>query len=112
MLAAAYPDDNDCKQLTYREAREIREMIVKYAFTRWDDKSGGYKLDDTIANLLEEYLKHNEKETWQRLHCAAYRLYKGWAEQYPATKDTSLEEADYHQEQLEEADFSIDQCNT
>ncbi len=111
VLPAVYPDKAAYSQLTYRQAREIRESIVKHAFARWDDASGGYKLDNTVANLLKEYLKRNKKDIWQRVHCAAYKLYKQWAEQYPATKDSSLEEAAWHQEKLEEAGFSIDQCN-
>ena len=111
MLPKAYPEDPAYQQLAYRQAREIREMIVDYAFARWDDASGGYKLDPTVANLLEQYLIRQKKETWQRLHCAAYRLYTGWAEQYPATKDSSQDEANYHQQKLEEAGFSIEKCN-
>ena len=100
-MLAAYYDDDIYRNWSYAQARRVREELVKWAFARWDAERGGYVLDELTRKLLERYLETAEHDRWERLQCAASELYKGWAREYPRTRDRWRREVQYHVYQLQ-----------
>lgn len=95
MLATYYGDDN-YRNWSYAQARQVREELVKWAFARWDADWGGYVLDEPTRKLVERYLETTQHDRWESLHQAASALYEGWVKQYPSTGKRWQEEVDYH----------------
>lgn len=109
-LLAAYHGDPSYQQWSYAQARTVREQLVKVAFARWDEKKGGYVIDEYVRTLVERYLKQAQSGRWRNLHCAAYRLYEQWFTEYPRARSRWQSETHYHAEQLRKAGHNPEEC--
>lgn len=106
-MLAAYYDKDSYEDLPYAQARQVREVLVKWAFAHWDADRGGYILDEMTRRLLERYLKSTKPDTWERLQQTASQLYKRWAQDYERTRDRWQDEERYHIRQLQHAGQSL-----
>jgi hypothetical protein len=109
MLAAYYGDLSYLKW-SYAQAREVRDLLVKAAFARWNEDAGGFVVDSQTRKIMEGYLYTDQKERWRQLHCAAYRLYRQWIEEYVRAREHWQAQASYHAQHLREAGYDPDQC--
>ncbi|HHH41472.1 MAG TPA: hypothetical protein ENK56_05655 [Chloroflexi bacterium] len=113
VMLAAYHDDDRYRHWEYRKAREVRDRLLTTALTHWDSERGGYVVDEAVRLLLEQHLRERDPRCWQRLHCAAYQLYRSWAETYPqagAHRADWAAEADYHAQALRQAGYAPEGC--
>jgi len=110
IVLASYFKDESIREWPYKEIRQVRDRLLGTRLMRWIDESGGWVVDKAIRPVLEKYLQETKLEVWQRLHCAAYRLYKDWEQQYPDEKQRWQDEADYHAKCLRGAGHDPDQC--
>lgn len=99
-MLAAYYGDSSYLAWAYAQARQVRDLLVKSAFARWNEDQGGFVLDGQTRRLVENYLRTEQKEKWKNLQCAAYRLYKKWADEYTRAKTYWESQAAYHAQQL------------
>lgn len=90
------------KDLDLKEAREIREALIRWGFATWDTEKGGYVLQPVLHNLAEAYLKEKQCDLWKSLHEAAISLYNEWGTKYPRGKDYWEKEREYHDSHLPE----------
>lgn len=60
--------------------REVRDDLLKTYLFRWE--GGGFRVDASLKNVLQNYLKHHQPELWRHLNCAAYKIYLSYAEKY------------------------------
>lgn len=100
-MLAAYYNDPKYRDWSHAQAREVRESLVDAGFARWDAQEGGYVLDKLIRWLVERYMKNNEAPTWERLQCAAVKLYETWARTYQRTQERWRQAYEYHHQQLQ-----------
>ena len=103
MLAAYYNDPETYDNWKYAQARDVRELLTRWAFVRWDADRGGYILNDMPRKLLEQYLRESQPERWNSLQKRAILLYNKWVEAYPRNEKRWQEEVTYHNEQLNAA---------
>ncbi len=99
-LLAAYAGTGAPDNWSYREERQVRDRLLQTRMVRWSEQHGGWQVDGAIRPVLEQYLLEAEPEVWMRLHCAAYRLHKGWEAEYPDEQQRWQEESRYHAECL------------
>ncbi len=98
-MMAAYYDDKTYQTWSYAQSRKVREALVKYAYTRWDDKTGGFVIDDLVRNIFEQYLMWEKPpKRWKRLQQAAEQIYLDWQNKYKV--DYWKNDIVYHQEAL------------
>ncbi|MCX7840440.1 MAG: hypothetical protein N2559_13455, partial [Anaerolineae bacterium] len=109
-MLAAYYDDSTYLRWRYAQTRPVRDLLVKAAFARWNEDAGGFILDSQTQRLVENYLKTEQPDKWKRLHCAAYRLYRNWMEEYSRARDHWQAQAHYHAQQLREKGYNPDEC--
>jgi hypothetical protein len=109
-MLAAYYGNSSYLGWSYAPAREVRDLLVKAAFARWNEDQGGYMLDSQTRRLVENYLRTKQLEKWRVLHCAAYRLYRQWIEEYARAREHWQAQASYHAQHLREAGYDPDQC--
>ncbi|MBM4428755.1 MAG: hypothetical protein FJ026_00215 [Chloroflexi bacterium] len=110
VLLAVYLNDSSILKWPYKEVRQKRDRLLQTRLVRWKEEAGGWEVDEAIRPLLEKYLQQTKPEAWQQLHCAAYRLYKGWEQQYPDEKQRWQDEARHHAGCLRNAGHDPDQC--
>jgi hypothetical protein len=96
MLAAYHPEDAQYTTWKYAESRQVRDELVQGSFARWDEKRGGFVMDEVLRKSLETYLQSAKPETWERLQEKALSLYQGWSKKYPRAKDFWMQEVEYH----------------
>jgi len=60
--------------------REVRDDLLKTYLFRWE--GGGFRVDASLRNVLQQYLKHHQPDLWKQLNCAAYKIYLSYAEKY------------------------------
>lgn len=95
-LLAAYAGVETMANWSYREERQARDRLLQTRMVRWSEQHGGWQVDGAIRPVLEQYLLEAEPDAWLRLHCAAFRLHVGWANDFPDERQRWLEEARYH----------------
>jgi hypothetical protein len=100
-MLAAYLDDPNCLTMGYRQCREMRQALMGTTLVKWVAESGSYVIDEALSHVLENLLCERDKPKWERLHTAAWELFKEWAIKYPRTADRWQKEADYHNGKLE-----------
>lgn len=96
VMLAAYHDDDSYLGWSLRKARDICSNIVQLGFGSWDKDEGGYVMSEPARGFLEHYLEKSRPELRRKLHEAACKLYKSWAEEYPSSRDRWQAEADHH----------------
>lgn len=96
MLAAYHPEDERYTKWKYAESRQVRDELVLGSFAHWDEKRGGFVMDDVLRKSLETYLQDAKPETWKNLQKKALELYQGWSKKYPRAKDFWIKEVEYH----------------
>ena len=99
-MLAAYYDSAAYGEWSYAQARRVREILVKWAFARWDADKGGYVLDELTRKLLGRYLKTAQHDRWEKLQRAASELYEEWERDYPRTRKRWQQEVKYHDQYL------------
>ncbi len=109
-MLAAYYNDPSYRQWAYAQARQVRDLLVKAAFARWNEDAGGFVVDSQTRKIMEGYLYTDQKERWRQLHCAAYRLYNQWMEEYSRAREHWQAQANYHAQHLREAGYDPEQC--
>ena len=83
----------------YPHQVRLRQRLVRETtMVRWNDGLGGWVIDEPVRRTLEALLREEDEELWERLHCAAYRLYRRWAEEFG--DERWAEEADHHANSL------------
>ncbi|RMF27664.1 MAG: ATP-binding protein [Chloroflexi bacterium] len=110
VMLAAYHDNDQYRRWGYKKAREVRDRLLDTALTHWDSERGGYVVDEAVRPLLGQHLRERDPRCWQRLHCAAHRLYRSWAKTYPQTGARWAAEADYHAQALRQAGYVPEGC--
>ena len=60
--------------------RDVRDDLLKTYLFRWE--GGGFRVDTSLRNVFQNYLKYNQPELWQQLNYAAYKIYLSYAEKY------------------------------
>jgi hypothetical protein len=80
--------------------RELRDRLLETSLVRWQDKR--YVLDEAVRTVLEQYLKLQRPDVWQRLHACAADLYATWAQKYPGSRGYFDQRAVYHRSILGE----------
>jgi len=65
--------------------REVRDDLLKTYLFRWE--GGGFRVDASLRNVLQQYLKHHQPDLWKQLNCAAYKIYLSYAEKYPQYRE-------------------------
>lgn len=60
--------------------REVRDALLKTHLFRWE--GGGFRVDGSLRTVLKKYLEHYQPNLWQQLNCAAYKIYRFYAERY------------------------------
>jgi len=63
-----------------KSIRDLRDDLLKTYLFRWE--GGGFRVDASLRNVLQQYLKHHQPDLWQKLNCAAYTIYLSYAEKY------------------------------
>lgn len=86
----------------YAQAREVRKKLVQWGLVTWDDKQNGFTLNESLRQLIEEYLQQEKPEVWKALHQKAYELYEEWRNRYKRTREKWKEEAEFHKNKLEQ----------
>ncbi len=61
--------------------RDVRDDLLKTYLFRWE--GGGFRIDVSLRNVLQNYIKHHQPELWRELNCAAYKIYLSYAGKYP-----------------------------
>lgn len=74
----------------------------------WDRVKSAYAIEEQIRVNLEKELKIRGKDLWKTLHCAAMKMYSGWAKDYYS--DIFAAKSDYHKTRLAEAGFDPGNC--
>lgn len=110
VLLAVYLDDPSIQEWRYKQVRKARDRLLQTNVAQWEEKAGGWVVDEAIRPVLEKYLQETKPQVWRRLHCASYQLYKDWVQQYPEERYRWREEANHHAECLRDADHDPDQC--
>lgn len=108
MLAARFDDQTYLDWPGSQIRSEVRDELKKTGLMRWDD--GRFTIDESIRRILESYLEEQQPVIWQRLQCAAYRLYKQWATDFEKFKDYYDQRAAKHAKALEHKNFSVTDC--
>jgi hypothetical protein len=102
-----------CVLRSFDEER-IPELLVAYSgvipIRDWPYAQVRQARDRLLQTRLVRYLQQTQPETWRRLHCAAYRLYKDWEQHYPDEKQRWQSEVEYHAKCLRDAGYDPDQC--
>lgn len=69
--------------------REIIDPLIKTQFVRWED--GQWRMDETLKNLIQEFLCLTDLERWKRLNQAAIELYQEFVKELKKQqKDTGF----------------------
>lgn len=106
-MLAAYFNDQDFPSWSIKRIRqEIRDRLQKTHLIRWKDHK--FVMDQSIQVVLMNFLRVNQPETWQRLHCQAYQLYNQWAQENRRYRDFYLERANFHAEALLAEGYNLD----
>lgn len=50
------------------QARNIRELLVRYGFAKWTEHKGGYVIDDSVYITVGNLLYHDNPGKWGELH--------------------------------------------
>ncbi len=88
--------------------RVLRDRLLETSLVRWQDKR--YVLDEAVRTVLEQYLKLQRPDVWQRLHACAADLYATWAQKYPDSRRSFEQRAAYHRGVLQkDAGYSDEQ---
>lgn len=95
----------------YRACREKRKALVNTTLAEWREDARGYVLDEPLRLVLEALLRKQDPVQWQRLHCAAYRVYRRWANRHEQSADWWTEEAEYHAGKLDAAGYDPENCS-
>jgi len=110
-MLAAYYGSPAYLQWSYAEARKVRDLLVRdTAFARWNEDAGGFVMDSQVRWLAQNYLKTEQHKKWRDLQCAAYRLYKGWIEEYSRAREHWQAQASYHAQQLQDQGHDLEEC--
>jgi hypothetical protein len=86
-------------EYTIAAMRDLRDHLLETNLGRWQDTR--YVLDEAVRTVLEQLLKSQKREVWQRLHKRAANLYKDWAKSYPNSRQYFEQRAKYHLRVLE-----------
>jgi hypothetical protein len=107
-MLAAYFDDPRYETFSTSEVRQVRDLLVKTHLVRWEE--GKFILDKSVQHILENLLKMKQPETWRRLHCRAYQLYREWADTYTRFSEYYTARADRHASVLLGAGLNPEAC--
>jgi hypothetical protein len=100
LLAALRNTQPEGSAYTIAAMRELRDRLIETNLVRWQDKR--YVLDEVVRTVLEQYLKLQRPDVWQRLHACAADLYATWAQKYPDSRRSFEQRAAYHRSILGE----------
>ena len=100
LLAALRHTQPEGAEYTIAAMRVLRDRLLETSLVRWQDKR--YVLDEAVRTVLEQYLKLQRPDVWQRLHACAADLYATWAQKYPGSRGYFEPRANYHRSVLEE----------
>jgi len=87
-------------EYTIKAMRGLRDLLLETNLGRWQDAR--YVLDEAVRTVLEQLLKLQKREVWQRLHARAANLYEDWAKRYPNSRQYLEQRAEYHRRVLAE----------
>jgi hypothetical protein len=87
-------------EYTNTAMRGLRDLLLETNLGRWQDTR--YVLDEAVRTVLEQLLKLQKREVWQRLHARAANLYEDWAKRYPNSRQYLEQRAEYHRRVLAE----------
>jgi len=87
-------------EYTITAMRGLRDLLLETNLGRWQDAR--YVLDEAVRTVLEQLLKLQKREVWQRLHARAANLYEDWAKRYPNSRQYLEQRAEYHRRVLAE----------
>jgi len=87
-------------EYTSTAMRGLRDLLLETNLGRWQDTR--YVLDEAVRTVLEQLLKLQKREVWQRLHARAANLYEDWAKRYPNSRQYLEQRAEYHRRVLAE----------
>ena len=87
-------------EYTIAAMRGLRDLLLETNLGRWQDTR--YVLDEAVRTVLEQLLKLQKREVWQRLHARAANLYEDWAKRYPNSRQYLEQRAEYHRRVLAE----------
>jgi hypothetical protein len=87
-------------EYTITAMRGLRDLLLETNLGRWQDTR--YVLDEAVRTVLEQLLKSQKREVWQRLHARAVNLYEDWAKRYPNSRQYLEQRAEYHRGVLAE----------
>ncbi len=82
------------QEYTIPAMRDLRNHLLETKLGRWQDTR--YVLDEAVRTVLEQLLKLQKREVWQRLHERAENLYEDWAKRYPNSRQYFEQRAAYH----------------
>jgi hypothetical protein len=100
LLAALRHTQPEGAEYTIAAMRVLRDRLLETSLVRWQDKR--YVLDEAVRTVLEQYLKLQRPDVWQRLHACAADLYATWAQKYPDSRRSFEQRAAYHRSILGE----------
>ena len=100
LLAALRHTQPEGAEYTIAAMRVLRDRLLETSLVRWQDKR--YVLDEAVRTVLEQYLKLQRPDVWQRLHACAADLYATWAQKYPGSRGYFDQRAVYHRSILGE----------
>jgi hypothetical protein len=81
--------------------RDLRDKLIKTYLFRWE--GDGFRVDASLRNVLSNYLRTSQKDLWNQLVCAAYKIYIGFARKYPQYKKEYDDLAEPYKKNLEDA---------
>ena len=96
VMLATYHDDESYKNWTYVQARQACNMLIESSLAHWDEKSGGFVIDNDLRAFVLEYLSTEKKDKLKKLNQAALKLYEGWTKIYKQAEKQWKVEINYH----------------
>lgn len=91
------------------EVQLRRKRLMDTYLMHWRDKR--FELDDPLQRVLENYLRTNEPQRWQKLQCRAYRLYQKWAAEFQQSRADFLRRAERHAQALRSENLDPEDCS-
>lgn len=85
----------------------LRQRLVDAGLARWSKLASQYKMDEALQRVLISYLEGAQKELLICLHCAAFCMYRSWAQKYDPRWQ---HEADHHSSELLRLGVSAQDC--
>jgi hypothetical protein len=91
-----------------KSIRDLRDDLLKTYLFRWE--GGGFRVDASLRNVLQQYLKHHQPDLWKQLNCAAYKIYLSYAEKYQQYRQEYERLAKPFKEALSDANGALAEC--